>query len=179
MTRATIVLSSLILAACGGGLERMQEQPRADPYEATPVFANGIVLQAMPAGTVPHTRVDETEPPMSRELLAIGRRRFDTFCAACHGLDGRSDTPVALRMPLKAPPSLVSGRVLSLSAADLYRIATDGYGLMPSYSVPLTPTERWAVTAYVRALQLSDGAPLSALPADVRAEALRTLGGGQ
>ena len=179
MTRAAIVLSSLIVTACGGGLERMQEQPRADPYEATPVFPNGIVLQAVPAGTVSHTPADETEPPMSRELLAIGRRRFDTFCAACHGIDGRSDTPVAMRMPLKAPPSLVSGHVLSLSAADLYRIATDGYGLMPSYSVQLTPMERRAVTAYVRALQLSDGARLSALPADVRAEALRTLGGGR
>jgi len=81
-------------------------------------------------------------------------------------------------MQLRQPPSLLEPRIRQLPVGRIYQAIADGYGLMPSYARQLTLDERWAVTAYVRALQLRDGIALGDLPSDVQAEASRALEAG-
>jgi mono/diheme cytochrome c family protein len=89
-------------------------------------------------------------------------------CALCHGLAGDGDSIIAGKMGQRAPPSLHEPRLRALEASAIYRVVRDGYGLMPRYAEHLSPRERWAVVAYVRALQLSQGLPLADAPEPLR-----------
>ena len=172
-------------------LERMIDQPRADAYEASPFFSDGRVMQHPPDGTVPARRarppIDWFEPgsreryltriPVSvdRPLLEYGRNRFDIACAVCHGVDGSGNSQVAHNMILRKPPSLVEARVQSFAAGRVFRVISQGYGLMPSYAHMLDPRARWAVVAYLRALGRSQGTPLASLPEPLRRRAQEAL----
>lgn len=135
---------------------RMLIQKRADAYGATPAFPDGMVMRTPPAGTVPYDDdSDAPPPPVTRELLELGRDRFNVTCAMCHGPTGTGETVIATKMVLRHPPNLHEDRYRALSREELFVIATNGYGLMPSYEDMLTHRERWAVAAYVQALQLS------------------------
>jgi mono/diheme cytochrome c family protein len=102
-------------------------------------------------------------PPITPALLARGRERFDIFCAPCHSIAGDGDGFVA-RRGFPHPPSYHIDRLRKASDAHLYAVITDGYGAMYPYARRLTPADRMAVVAYIRALQLSQHAPLSAVP---------------
>ncbi len=87
------------------------------------------------------------------EVLEVGRAKYETYCAVCHGYEGKGDGPVAVKMALKPPP-LVSGNGLTHSDAGLYHIITDGRGVMSSYAYQLVDAnDRWAIVNYVRSLQ--------------------------
>jgi mono/diheme cytochrome c family protein len=133
----------LVLCACD---TRMIDQPKVLPYDEP--------MRAAPAGAVSREEAaaPSESPPITRALLERGRDRFAVACAACHGLDGSADTPVAHRMHLRPPPSLHEARVVNLADGDVYRAISEGYGLMPSYAAVLSPEDRWAVVAYLRAL---------------------------
>ena len=107
-------------------------------------------------------------PPVTVELLARGRERFDVFCAPCHGVAGDGDGFNA-RRGFPHPPSYHVDRLRTASDAHLYAVIRDGYGAMYPYARRLVPADRLAVVAYIRALQLSQHAGLDAVPADVRA----------
>jgi mono/diheme cytochrome c family protein len=165
-------------------LERMLDQPRLDPFEESHLFADGRAMRTPPAGTVPRERVlgpaaliegkeggryvDRIPVPVTRALLEHGRERFETFCAACHGVLGDGRSPVAEAMTLRRPPSLHEPRLRAAPSGELFAVASHGYGLMPSYAPYLPVASRWAVVAYVRALQLSQAAPVASLPDDLR-----------
>ena len=195
--RAAVVIVALFAAAgCEGVLpefdwQQMIDQPKLQPYEASSLFADGRAMQPPPAGTVPygadgaraalaHGFVDgkyvERAPlPLTRELFAVGRFGYDTYCAACHGLDGSGRSAVADNMELRKPPPLVAEPVTRFPVGRIFEVAGNGYGLMPSYAAELSPRERWAVVAYVRALQVAHGVPLDALPPPMRSEAEHEL----
>jgi mono/diheme cytochrome c family protein len=188
--------AALIAFACGAcegltpgvPLEQMNVQHKAKPYAASAFFADGRAMQPPPIGTVPygHARASTgregdaylTQIPLvvDRTLLELGRERFDVFCAACHGLDGSGRSDVARHMDERKPPSLVAPPVVSFPPGRLYQVASEGYGLMPGYALQLTADERWAVVAYLGALQLSQAAPLDRLPEAERRAAERALG---
>jgi mono/diheme cytochrome c family protein len=200
--RAVALLLAVLLAAAAGcegtdtgvywQFERMVRQPRYDPYAHSPLFDDGRTMRPLPAGVVARDADDagplvvdgavgghyaDTIPlPVTPALLALGRRRFETYCAACHGVLGDGDTPVAAQMQLRKPPSLHQARLRDLPPGHLYQIVRAGYGLMPAYGPLLSVHERWAVVGYVRALQHSQYARLATLPADLRGEAARQLG---
>jgi mono/diheme cytochrome c family protein len=171
--------------------ERMIDQPRGKAFRASPYFPDGKLMQAPVEGTVPVTApvgpTEETEGtsgadyvstlpmPIDRALLVRGRNRFDTFCATCHGLDGSGDSLVGQNMQLRQPPSLVVEPVRSFAVGRLFHIAGAGYGLMPGYSAELPIRDRWAVVAYVRALQRSQASALASLPAAARKRAEEAL----
>ena len=113
--------------------------------------------------------------PITRALLERGRGRFTIACAPCHGIAGDANTVVAHDMQRRRPPSLHETRIVSLTPGALYRVITEGYGLMPSYESLLSPGDRWAVIAYVRTLELSWTAQLDALPPAVRDDIARRL----
>ncbi len=173
-----------------GGLSRMLHQPRYDPYEASSFFADGRTMQAPPAGTIANDEqlgeALQTGIVDGRYLrsfpirvdvarLQRGHERFEIFCAACHGVLGNGQSVVAKNMPLVRPPSLHSQRILNFPPGRIFRVITSGYGLMPSYRVQLSTPDRWAVVAYVKALQLSQRASLPELPEEVQHAAERAL----
>lgn len=106
-------------------------------------------------------------PAPTAVLLARGRERFDIDCAPCHSIAGDGDGWVA-RRGFPHPPSFHIARLRDASDAHFYAVITDGYGAMYSYATRVTPKDRLAIIAYIRALQLSQHAPLSAVPEDER-----------
>jgi mono/diheme cytochrome c family protein len=105
-----------------------------------------------------------------------GAARFEIYCAPCHGLRGDGESVVAGNMDLRRPPSIVGPAAQAFPAGRIYQVIDNGYGLMRPYREDLiTPEERWSVVAYLRALTLSHGVPLDALPPEIRREAERQL----
>jgi mono/diheme cytochrome c family protein len=171
--------------------ERMLTQRNYRPYEQAPYFADNRSMRPPPEGTIDRRRivgqpeltdgvvggryVTASPVPVNDVLLARGRDRFDVFCSACHGLRGDGVSEVARHMELRKPPSLLEDLVRAFPPGRVFQVISLGYGLMPSYAAELPVNDRWATVAYLRALQLSQGAQLAALPADVRAIAERSL----
>ena len=159
MTRCLTLAILCAVAACRVGgervdFERMREQRRVDPYEPSAVFADGKAMQAPPVGTVPReAAVDTTMPAVTGALLATGRQRFAIFCAACHGAAGFGGSLVAANMRDHRPPSLRTAHVQTMAADALLDVVTNGRGRMPGFAWALPLRERWAVVAYVGALQ--------------------------
>jgi mono/diheme cytochrome c family protein len=179
---------SLGALACEIDLERMLDQHKAEPYEASIFFEDGQSMRRPPAGTVPRTRLTgppelvrgRTEAgeyvsaiplPLDAALLARGEDRFRIFCRTCHGPLGDGQSQVAENMKLRRPPSLHEPRLRDAPSGHLFRVVTEGYGLMPSYDAALSLRDRWAIVAFVRALQLSQNVPLAELPEPLRTEA--------
>ena len=130
---------------------------------------------AITSGIVEGAYVDRVPLPLSREALEVGRARFETFCAACHGMTGDGNSVVARNMTLRKPPSLVSPTVRAFPPGRVFQVISEGYGLMRPYRDELPIEERWAVVAYLSALQKSRGVPLDALPPEDRARAEKEL----
>lgn len=165
--------------------ERMIDPHHSLAYDPNAFFENAQAMQVPPEGTFVHAEIEppfavdgryvERIPvPVTERLVDLGQARFGVTCAACHGVVGDGDSIVATKMQGRRPPSLHEARIVALPVGRLYEIIRDGYGLMGSYAPWLTTAEeRWAVVAYVRALQLSQDAVVRDLPADVRADLAR------
>jgi mono/diheme cytochrome c family protein len=176
-----------VFATPEASLERMIDQPKLDAYEASALFADGRAMQRPPPGTVPYAKdpldpgfefgaVDgaylETIPiAVDLALLARGRDRFEIFCATCHGLAGDAKSVVAEQMDLVRPRSLIGDKVRGYPPGRIFRVAREGFGLMPSYRSAISTRDRWAVVAYVQALQLRDRTSLRSLPHALAREA--------
>jgi mono/diheme cytochrome c family protein len=199
--RAVVLLgSALAIAGCGDGQvfhapdphwERMIEQEKQQPFQGSAFFADGAGMRRPPAGTVARDDpprvgaiatgrdgdrwVERAPLPIDRALLKRGHDRFETFCAACHGPLGDADSAVARRMELTRPRDLQSPEARSYPIGRIYSAATLGFGLMPSYAAQLSQPERWAVAAYVQALQAGRGVELDALPPELQERATREL----
>jgi mono/diheme cytochrome c family protein len=106
--------------------------------------------------------VDVIPIPLTSELLERGRERFDIYCAVCHGRDGMGEGMI-VRRGFPKPPSLHEARLRSAPVGHFYDVITQGYGVMYSYAARIQPSDRWAIVAYIRALQLSQNAALSDL----------------
>jgi mono/diheme cytochrome c family protein len=145
----------------------MRHQPRDDPYGESPLFRNGITLQAPPDGTVardaPALRAAlENRPPMTPALLARGQDRYAIYCTPCHDAAGTGHGTVPAR-GFPTPPSLLEDRLRAASSRHLVDVIGNGVGVMyPFRRIP--PQDRWAIAAYIRALQLSQDAEVARLP---------------
>lgn len=185
-----MVAAALLASACdddGLDLERMLDQHKYEAYERSPEFADGMAMRAPPEGAIAResvlgppelvegTRggvdVESVPLPLTRELLERGHDRFRIFCATCHGELGDGQSQVAENMTLRPPPSLHEPRIRAYTPGRLFRVVSRGYGLMPSYSAELSVGDRWAVVAYVKALELSQAFELARLPPNERKEA--------
>jgi mono/diheme cytochrome c family protein len=178
--RVNSLVGFLLVAGCEGtslDLERMIHQKRFRQYERCDYFPDGRAMRTPPAATRPHDRpLGPSAPPKpTLALLQHGRRRFEIYCGACHGLRGDGDSEVATNMDLQRPPSLLKESVRQRKDQKIYQIISEGYGLMPSYADVLTDEERWAVIFYVRALERTQPNRLSELPLAIRSAAQRGL----
>ena len=172
--RLILALLPLLLAGCGRNLT-MSDQEKYHEYERASLFRNGQVLQTSPAGTVARDaqpgNVFTQKPPMSLALVERGRERFDIFCAPCHGPGGDGHGMIVQRgMP--QPPSYHDPRLVAAPDMHFVDVITNGYGAMYSYADRVPPADRWAITAYIRALQRSRTGTLDDAPPSERAKLL-------
>lgn len=156
---AAVVLIFLSVAACG---QSMTDQPRYDTYAPASAFSDGSSARMPPEGTVRQSseayRQAETTPPkVTPALVERGHQRFDIYCAPCHGLSGYGDG-IIVKRGFPPPPSYHSARLRDAPASHFYDVITNGYGVMYSYAARVSPRDRWAIIAYIRALQLSQHA---------------------
>lgn len=197
MIRALIIVALCGLTGCGGcspwdlDLERMIEQPKLTVYQPCEICPGGTSMMTPPAGTMPRGEPVARVPllrgrqaghyleripiAVSRDVLERGRNRFDIFCAACHGRLGNGVSKVAENMSLRRPANLLEQPYTEYPPGRIFNTITEGYGLMRSYAGELPIADRWAVVAYVQALQLSQHVDLDALSAHDRSEASRWL----
>jgi mono/diheme cytochrome c family protein len=186
---AVAALLPLALAGCRQG---MFDQAKYEPFEKSTLFPNESSARPLPAGTVARGLLAEdrllatglgadglfaANPlPISRELLVRGRQRFDVFCAPCHDRVGTGNGMIP-RRGFARPPTYHQPRLRQVPDGHLFDVITRGIGQMPSYASQVPVEDRWAIVAYVRALQLSQDAELAALPGEVRQVAERALAG--
>lgn len=155
MTRHALLLPLACLAACSSGGDMVQ-QPRLDPYEQAELFPEGSVMRHPPAGTaardLPVRTAAAERPPLTPALLERGRERYGIYCAMCHGDEGLGDGTV-VRRGFPAPPSFREARLRAAPSAYFYQVISNGYGVMYGYGDRVAPADRWAIAAYLRALQ--------------------------
>jgi len=193
MTRAAVLSIALGLCGCERAMQNMYDQPRYRHMQVTPAQPDRQSVLALPAGSVPRAKGElastssgrigaaavseeeraeraQTNPyPLNMALLEHGRERFDIYCAPCHGFAGNGEGVVAQR-GFPHPPTYHQARLRAAPDRHFYDVMTNGYGIMYLYADRVTPAERWAIVAYIRALQLSQNAPVAGIPADVRAK---------
>jgi mono/diheme cytochrome c family protein len=161
----------------------MADQPRYEPLQKSATFADGRSARPLVSGTVARgqLRADEhfytgkisgkaagTFPlKVTAELLDRGQERFNIFCSPCHDRTG-SGRGMVVRRGFRPPPSFHIERLRNAPVGELFGHITSGIGAMPDYAAQIPPRDRWAIVAYMRALQLSQRARLSDLPAEDR-----------
>jgi hypothetical protein len=179
--RGVLAASLLFLAGCSLRQD-MADQPKDRPLWPSDFFSDGRSARPLVENTVPRGAVLEDELaipkdsnafplPLNMELLERGESRYNIFCSPCHGLQGDGNGMVAMR-GMKHPPSYHEDRLRGVTNGYVYDVITNGFGAMLSYSAQIPRRDRWAIVAYVRALQLSRNAKLSDLPPDVREKVL-------
>lgn len=162
---ATIVGLSLLLAGCGLS---MTEQRKYKTYAPAKLWSDGTSARPLPDGVVAQGDVERaaaaaTPPPVDDALLARGRERFGIHCAPCHGLAGDGDG-IIVAHGFPRPPSYHIDRLLAAPAQHFVDVITHGYGVMYAYADRVEPHDRWAIAAYIRALQLSRRAKVAQVP---------------
>jgi hypothetical protein len=151
----------------------MHDQPRLEPLQESAFFADGRASRPLVEGTVARGHLRDPLP-LTPELLARGRERFDIFCTPCHDRTG-SGNGIVVQRGFRRPESYHSERLRAAPDGYFFDVMTNGFGTMLDYRERITPRDRWAIVAYVRALQLSQSALLTDLPAEVQS---RIQGGG-
>lgn len=173
--RTKLLLTLLVGLLAGAGCRMdMHDQPKYQVYEfAGAIFPDGRASRTPPEGTVAQGqlrdddllytgRLDGADSelfpfPITTELMERGRDRYNIYCSPCHDQVGTGQG-VVVRRGMKQPPSLHIVRLREAPPGYYFNVITNGFGVMFSYASRLSPEDRWAVIAYIRALQLSQGA---------------------
>jgi cytochrome c553 len=177
-----VVALALLLSACG---RNMADQPRLDPLQASPFFADGTGQRPILEGVVSRQRggIDPSfftgqgptgmlaEIPFELTLAVLqrGKERYDIYCSVCHGYTGEGDGMIVQR-GFPRPASFHEQRLLDAPAGYYVSAITNGFGRMYSYASRVVPEDRWAIAAYIKALQLSQNASVDDIPESIRRE---------
>jgi mono/diheme cytochrome c family protein len=148
---------------------RFFEDGRADRPEIPGTVARGHLHsdELLYTGRVDGKLVDEFPFPVTAKVLERGQQRFNIYCSPCHDYTGSGNGMIVQR-GFPAPPSYHTDRLRQAPAGHFFEVITDGYGAMYSYAARIAPRDRWAIVAYIRALQLSQHATLPDVPAEDR-----------
>ena len=177
---AAPVFLALCLAACRSD---MQDTPKAKTFRPSQFFDDRLTARPLVAGTVPAGGLADEEVlyngsvngrlvtvlpfPVTRDVLARGRERYNIFCAPCHGRTGDGNGMIAQR-GFRHPPSYHIYRLRNAPVGHYYDVITHGFGSMYDYADRVAPRDRWAIIAYIRALQLSQNAAIADVPESTR-----------
>ena len=158
----------------------MHNQPKYIPLRESAFFDDDRSARPLVAGTVARGQLHEdallstgkinganaTVFPFRVDdtVMARGHERFDIYCAPCHGRTGAGDGMV-VRRGYRHPPPLYDDRLRAAPVGHFFDVMTNGFGAMPDYAAQVTVADRWAIAAYVRALQLSAHATIADVPA--------------
>jgi mono/diheme cytochrome c family protein len=165
----------------------MQDQPRYTAYQKSEFFDNKMGSRLPVEGTVARGElrdnvafytgktgtgaqaalVDTIPITVNEKELLRGQDRFNVYCAACHGMTGKGDGMI-VRRGFRAPPPLTNDRLMEVPVGHFFDVMTNGFGAMPDYAAQVSAEDRWAIVAYIRALQLSQRAPLAQIPESER-----------
>jgi hypothetical protein len=169
---------AMLAAGCGSLLQDMATQPKNRPLSPSDFFADGRSERPILENTVAHGAIADDELfvpkdsnnfplPVNAALLQRGQERYRIFCSPCHGLQGDGNGLVAMR-GMKHPPTFHQDRLRQAPNGYFFDNITNGFGAMYGYSAQIPPRDRWAIIAYVRALQLSRNAKVADLPPELR-----------
>jgi mono/diheme cytochrome c family protein len=163
----------------------MHDQPKLKPLARSEFYADHRASRPQVEGTIARGQLVDDSPfytgkvegqlthelpvELTPALLATGRARFETFCAPCHGRTGEGNGMVVQR-GFKKPNSFHIERIRQMPIGHFFDAMTNGFGAMADYRAQVPVADRWAIAAYVRALQLSQNARLSDVPAERRGE---------
>lgn len=177
-----VVAGCAFLAACR---QDMHDTPRYEPLEASTFFTDGRGSRTLVANTVARGTLRQDEHlyqgkidgqltdsfpmPVTAEVMARGRERFNVFCAPCHGRTGQGNGMVVQR-GFRAPPSFHEERLRTAPVGYFYDVQTNGFGAMSDYAAQVPVADRWAIAAFIRALQFSQRATVDDVPPARRAE---------
>lgn len=173
-------MTLLLAFAVVGCRQDMHDQPKYKPFRSSDFFTDGSAMRPQIDGTVARGQlvedllfhegldldgvpVESIPMPVDRAVLLRGQERYGIFCAPCHGAagDGRG---MVVQRGYKQPPSFHEARLRDTPVGYYFDVMTNGFGQMQSYAAQVPIADRWAITAYIRALQLSQGARVSDLP---------------
>ncbi|HEY0796736.1 MAG TPA: cytochrome c, partial [Acidisarcina sp.] len=173
-----LLSAGALLTLLGGCRQDMQNQPKFVPQRSTTFFADGRSARPQIENTVargqlredsyyytglvagatgPAGERDQLPFPVTLQVLARGQERFNVYCTPCHSRVGNGNGMIVQR-GYKPAGNFHDATRLKQPLSHYFYVMTNGYGAMPDYSAQLTPADRWAVAAYIRALQLSQNA---------------------
>jgi len=175
----------LLLSGCAA-TGQMEYQPRFDPLSATTFFPDGSSARPGVPNTVSYSADNSANSPINtgldangqpfqgfpepvtQALVTQGQERYNIYCTPCHGLSGKGDGK-ATTFGMPKPPSFLSDDIMSSPNSDIFNAITNGFQKMFSYGYRVKPPERWAIIAYIRALQVKNGPvnPQDLTPADL------------
>jgi mono/diheme cytochrome c family protein len=189
---ACVALAAWLLPGCERAKQDMYDQPRYKTYAPSPLFEDGAAARPPVAGTEPRARggfadssggregadlvrrdatAEEAQAipyPVDLALLKRGQDRYTIYCVPCHGPAGDGDGLV-VRRGFPPPPTYHQDRLRNAPDRHLYDVIRNGYGVMVPYGDRVEPADRWAIVAFIRALQLSRHADAATLPPGLRA----------
>jgi hypothetical protein len=196
MHRGSVHLERCVwrLAACAALLLTgcrldMHIQPRYNPYDPSDFFSDGRSERPPVAGTVARGEIvsgpgemaltgmlngreaDAFPFPITRAVLDRGRERYNIFCTPCHGLTGDGDGMIVQR-GFQAPPSYHINRLRQAPVGHFFSVISNGFGAMYPYGYRILPQDRWAIIAYIRALELTRQGTINDVPAEERSKLL-------
>ena len=177
-----VILVTALFA--GGCREEMRNDARLKPLQEDPFFADRNSSRPLVPNTVPRGEADLDDffyqgemngklvrgfpSPITKQELERGRDRFNIYCAVCHGPTGEGDGMIVQR-GFPQPPSFHEPRLRDAPEGHFVHVITHGYGVMYPYADRIRPEDRWAIVAYIRALQLSRNSTLNDVPPDQKA----------
>jgi cytochrome c553 len=167
----------ILLALVSGCGRNMWEQPRFGPLDDSTLFTDGAASRPLPPGVIPRghsldqalltgmengVMLTANPMPLTMELLERGRVRYNIFCSACHNYNG-DGLGVVVQRGFPQPTSFHAQRPRDAPDGYFFGAITNGFGRMASYAAKITPEDRWAIVAYIRAMQLSQRVPAELL----------------
>ena len=183
--RAVAVAVMVMTVALAGCRQDMHDAPRYEPLEASTFFADGRGSRMLVANTVARGLLRDDDHlyqgkidgeltdifpmPVTSDVMARGQERFNVFCSPCHGQTGQGNGMVVQR-GFRAPPSYHEARLRAAPAGYFFDVMTHGFGAMSDYASQVSVSDRWAIAAYIRALQRSQQATIDDVPVARRAE---------
>ena len=182
-SRCRLPFAFCLLSAVAGCRQDMHNSPKAIPLRESVFFKNASSARPLVDGTVARGTLqddavfftgkngaavaDALPFPLTADVLDRGEQRYNIYCSPCHGPTGKGDGMI-VRRGFRQPPSYHIDRLQNVPIGHFYDVMTNGFGAMPDYRAQISPRDRWAIAAYVRALQLSQNASAADVPEEER-----------